>query len=200
MNLSTRRFGHNPPDAFRATSQQPLFSSPLKTSPNCPPLLHRHYLPRKCPSPPRARSGKGENLLFDDAVEDMFWLSLTGTQQEGEVAVFNDYDELPSWGPGRNASQYRPPHALTSTQLPSSPSSLFTDRYLRHLFGIFYSATFESLIQPLTLLTGNALVLAIYQTAAENSESLPSWLHGLPILYLGDGPFDLAAYALSLLL
>jgi hypothetical protein len=49
--------------------------------------------------------------------------------------------------------------------------------------------------------TGNAVILSCYQTIAENKETLlPSWAHGLPVLYLGDGPFDLAAYALSLLL
>ena len=75
-----------------------------------------------------------------------------------------------------------------------------TDRYLRHLYGIFGSATFESLAVPLAYLTGNALVLAVYQTLAEHQDNLPSWMHGLPVMYLGDAPFELAAYALSLLL
>ena len=49
------------------------------------------------------------------------------------------------------------------------------------MFGIFRGATFQSLLTPLTYLTGNAVLLAVYQTLVENKEVLlPGWLQVRP--------------------
>ena len=75
------------------------------------------------------------------------------------------------------------------------------DRYFRHLFGIFRGATFACLVTPLTYLTGNAVLLGVYQTLVENrTDLLPPWLQHLPSLYLGDSPLELTSFALSLLM
>lgn len=69
-------------------------------------------------------------------------------------------------------------------------------RYMRHLRGLLKSATFQALAVPVSLLTLNAAAMCLYLDLLER-KVLPSYF---PPLHLGDGPFELTSFALSLLL
>ncbi|MEW5303003.1 MAG: hypothetical protein WDW36_005736 [Sanguina aurantia] len=71
-----------------------------------------------------------------------------------------------------------------------------TSRYFRHLAGLFQSSTFRKLRLPLLYLTANAAVICIY-LSMQDTGMLPA---GLPIVKVGDTPFELTSFALALLL
>lgn len=67
-----------------------------------------------------------------------------------------------------------------------------TNRYLRHVAGIFKSRTFRGLAPPLALITVISTWVCAYHT----------WLEprGLPPIHFGDLPITITSFALSLLL